>query len=695
MRFLQNLWNDPVKAFGVASIVLVLSLAIAPAKNHFSEWRHYQHAYSNLISGRADAVTLSKRMDHGIQQIWLPDQGLVDRCTTCHEGLKQASLRDVQEQPFRPHPAIPHKLTEFGCVTCHRGQGPATTVREAHYTTLAWEQPLLPAKYIESGCGQCHLAPMTGTPRLNFGRQLLAREGCVHCHTVKMPDGTVMQGTDFPPPLTHIADKTTREWMFAWLKDPRVYSSTATMPNFHLSDADISDVTAFLIAQSTPTPWTTATAAPTKAKAAAAPDAAAGASLYGEYFCATCHATQNAAGNLVGGDLAPELTKVGTKVKPEWLVGWLTNPGDYNPTTRMPHYRSDKGEIATLASFLEAKKDDSFVADVHLSPATPEQIAHGKKLVDEYGCATCHEINGISRPENFAPDLTRVGSKPFALLAFPPNVPHTLPDFLASKIRNPRAFGPSLKMPQFTLADQQVDAITTALLAQTDRAATQPATMRTAAVHETSYQPAGKAGQLIADLRCFSCHRINGRGGWPPNTTDTAPDLSFEGSAVQRTWLTSFLKNPETLRPALIRRMPKFDLSAAEINTLADYILAVYQTPAFDRDSSPVEATPALVEQGRQLFYGKFSCQSCHIVNPSQDKGYIGPALWAVGARLNSAWIYHWLKDPQALRPGTMEPNRHMNDDDASALTAFLSAQKSAPKTAGSKPAAGQQGAGR
>jgi len=34
------------------------------------------------------------------------------------------------------------------------------------------------------------------------------------------------------------------------------------------------------------------------------------------------------------------------------------------------------------------------------------------------------------------------------------------------------------------------------------------------------------------------------------------------------------------------------------------------------------------------------------------------------------------LKDPQALRPGTIEPNRNLTDEDARALTAFLMSQK-------------------
>jgi cytochrome c1 len=51
-----------------------------------------------------------------------------------------------------------------------------------------------------------------------------------------------------------------------------------------------------------------------------------------------------------------------------------------------------------------------------------------------------------------------------------------------------------------------------------------------------------------------------------------------------------------------------------------------------------------------------------------------------VGLRLTPAWIFHYLKDPQALRPGTIEPNQKMSDDDARALTAFLMTQKAAEK---------------
>jgi cytochrome c1 len=670
-KFLSSAWRalfgDPVRAFGVVSLILLLTLAIAPAKDHFSQWHSYQRKYFALIRDRGDAVSLRRRLEPGIHQIWLPELGVVDRCTTCHLGLKEASLSDVTQQPFRKHPVIPHPVDGFGCVICHGGQGPATTVAEAHHSERAGEEPILPMRYIESGCGQCHQNALTGTPQLNLGRTMLTRYGCVHCHAITRPDGSKIEATDHPPSLTHLADKTTREWIFSWLKDPQAYAASTTMPNFKLSDADASDISAYLVSSSTPQAGDTV-AAGTKPSGAA--DPAAGPSLYGESFCASCHAVQNAAGNLVGGDLGPELTRIGNKARPEWLAAWLQNPRVYDATTPMPHYRFTPQQIVTLVDFLQAKSDSDYGSGVHLDAATPQQIAHGRKLIVEMGCAACHEINGVQKPENFAPELSTIGSKPLAQIVFLSGMEHSLPSYIAAKIRQPRAFGSSVKMPQFTLTASQTDALTTALLALTARSRSMPDSLRVAVVPETNYQPAGHAGKLITELACLSCHRFNGRGG------DMAPDLSWEGTSVQRQWLTAFLHNPNTLRPSLIRRMPRFNLSDSDNTELTDYILSVYQSPAIDADLAPATTTPDVVERGRQLFYSKYACQACHIVDTKTDKGYIGPTLTQVGSRLTPAWIYAWLKNPQALRPGAAEPNQNLSDEDARALTAFLMSLK-------------------
>jgi cytochrome c1 len=123
--------------------------------------------------------------------------------------------------------------------------------------------------------------------------------------------------------------------------------------------------------------------------------------------------------------------------------------------------------------------------------------------------------------------------------------------------------------------------------------------------------------------------------------------------------------------------MPRFNLSDSDNKELTDYILAVYQSPFIDTDFNPATSnTLEMVEHGRQLFYSKYACQSCHIADTKTDKGYIGPTLTQVGSRLTPAWIYAWLRNPQALRPGTPEPNQSLSDEDARALTAFLMSLK-------------------
>src|SRR5665811_939615 len=83
---LKSLWRfffgDSARAFGSMSLIVLALLAISPAKNYFSQWRHYQKQYLHLIRGRADAVTLERHFQGGIQQIWMPEQQVTDRSST-------------------------------------------------------------------------------------------------------------------------------------------------------------------------------------------------------------------------------------------------------------------------------------------------------------------------------------------------------------------------------------------------------------------------------------------------------------------------------------------------------------------------------------------------------------------------------------------------------------------------------------
>ena len=90
----------------------------------------------------------------------------------------------------------------------------------------------------------------------------------------------------------------------------------------------------------------------------------------------------------------------------------------------------------------------------------------------------------------------------------------------------------------------------------------------------TPSSAAGEFGKVYERYKCYACHQFNGYGG------TLAPDLSFEGSRAQRQWLVQFLRNPQTLRPTLVFRMPQFNMTEQEAATLADYIGMVLQNPA-------------------------------------------------------------------------------------------------------------------
>ena len=56
--------------------------------------------------------------------------------------------------------------------------------------------------------------------------------------------------------------------------------------------------------------------------------------------------------------------------------------------------------------------------------------------------------------------------------------------------------------------------------------------------------------------------------GWVP------PPLVHEGRVVQPAWLQEYLLEPYAIRPAVVLRMPKYDLSPSEAGQLADYFAA-------------------------------------------------------------------------------------------------------------------------
>lgn len=684
--------------FAVTSVVFVAVLAVSPVKDLRQEWKRYKRGYESFAEKRPDTKRLLADTRPGIEQIWIPNLNVVDRCTTCHQGITQPSLSDASvPQPYRAHPAIPHNVKEWGCVVCHRGQGAATEVAEAHETTLAWEQPALPNRFIQGSCGVCHRNDLAETPKLDRGRQLLVQMNCAGCHRLQGISRPEMLGPD----LTNVGTKITREWIYKWLKEPRTVTDSSgsttvngylnqeepRMPQFRLNEEELRSLSAYLGSlRGRPVP-----ANPFDPRVVAAlekrPDLVEqGEVRFRQMFCSTCHplaVTRAGETKLIGGEIGPELTKVGSKVNREWLVTWLRNPQAYLPHSTMPRYQWSDEDLFKVTAYITSKLTDPdlLTGIPPLGSPKPDEVQRGRRLFLEKGCASCHVSEGINLQRDFGPDLSGVGAKNVSQLEFgQAKIPRNLTSYIQAKITNPVSVNPAARMPQYHLTPDDLDAITTALLSMAGTPAASGMEKLVVARAQPVFRPAGEFGELYDRYRCSSCHSFNGYGG------DLAPDLSFEGSRAQRRWLIDFLKNPQTLRPTLVLRMPQFNMTDREAAVIADYLGMALQ----HSDVNPVRVdaksfTPRMAEMGKQLYQVKYQCQSCHTIG--SGGGYVGPNLNNAGNWLSAAWIEAWLKNPEALVPGSIEPRRPFTPEEIQALTAYLLTLKQSGKAPASRVA--------
>ncbi|MGB7845803.1 MAG: c-type cytochrome [Candidatus Acidiferrum sp.] len=692
--------------FAVSTVACVLVLAISPVKDFRAEWKHYKRSFVKFAQGRPDTKKLLADYSPNIDQVWLPGMNVTDRCTTCHQGIAQASLVDsLVPQPFRAHPPIPHNVRDWGCTICHRGQGPATEVAEAHETTLAWEQPILPAHFLQASCGSCHQVDLKETPQLARGRELLARLNCQGCHKLNNVERPMLG-----PELSTVGYKVTREWIYKWLKEPRTvldkdgntivngYESgdESRMPKFRLKEEEIKALSAFLSVQKAKPIETNKINSAVVATWSKKPDLIAqGEVRFRQMMCTTCHplaVTRGGETKLIGGNIGPELTKVGSKVNQEWLVSWLRNPQGYLVHANMPRYGWSDEDLYKVSQYVMNKLTDSdLLANMpQLGAVTDEEVKTGKRLFAEKGCASCHALSGTGIQKDFGPDLTALGAKNASELEFgKAKIDRNLVSYIQAKLQDPMAVNPAARMPQYSWNQADLDAVTIALLSETGPAPTSARQHLVVPKKDASFQAVGAFAEVYERYKCYACHRFNGYGG------TLAPDLSYEGSRAQKKWIADFLKNPQTIRPALILRMPQFNMSDKEAAIAADYLAMAVQKPDVDPESVDArQFTPAMASMGKQLYEVKYQCQSCHTIGGAG--GYVGPNLNNAGNWLTAAWIEAWLRNPQALQPDTIESRRSFTEEEIRALTAYLmtlraGSKPQSEKRAGNVPAVAQE----
>lgn len=640
--------------FALSSIVFLVVLALSPLKDFFREWKWYQYEYNGMIKDLPQRI---KPTDIGIKQIWVKKLDKIDRCVTCHLGLKEKALVDAK-QPFRTHPHIYHDFEDFGCTTCHEGQGPATTYEESVGKAKYWDKPIFPRQFMEASCAKCHKEKeVPQAPILSMGRKLIEEYNCVGCHKL---EGFERQ---WLPSLNGIGLKVNRTWLVNWLKNPKGYFPKAKMPNFQFSDYEANILADFLMTFRSFSNNTTLEPLPSQLGQASDSQKTVleelGATRLSEARCISCHPI-----NGKGGYAATDLGKVASKVSKQWLYNYIKNPKHLQPNVEMPRFRFSDNELAGIVAYMESEYVDYDLTEP--PPHTPDQQYYekGLALFKKYNCRGCHELEGVKSAEELGPELTYVGSEKLYEIEFGQSgIEQSLPSYLFTKLTKPRIFSSTMKMPNYQFSNEEAQAIAVALLGNTNEQI--PEEMKIKPKPVSTYAPQGEFGKLVNDLACFGCHTMFGRGRL------VATDLTLVASQAQRKWIENYFKVPYSLRPILTERMPNLFVADAEIKIMVDYMEKVFLVDSLERE---IKITDSKIAKGRMLYYEKYGCQACHQIN--LKGGYVGPALDKVGLRLMPGWVFHWLKNPQAFKPESIEPNNNLSDDDAEALTAFLMSLK-------------------
>ncbi|MDA1052017.1 MAG: hypothetical protein O3C40_16245 [Planctomycetota bacterium] len=157
--------------------------------------------------------------------------------------------------------------------------------------------------------------------------------------------------------------------------------------------------------------------------------------------------------------------------------------------------------------------------------------------------------------------------------------------------------------------------------------------------------------------------------GWLP------PPLVGEGAKVQTSWLHDFLLNPYPIRPAVVLRMPRFNMSPDEATKLVNYFAAI-ENVDYPYDSSPrqqenyLSSLEAAYQQATggagtrlgdamKVVTNNNYCVKCHLIGDFEPKGADrakAPNLAVVYNRLRPGYLRNWIANPKTVLPYTSMP---------------------------------------
>jgi mono/diheme cytochrome c family protein len=426
------------------------------------------------------------------------------------------------------------------------------------------------------------------------GEEIVKSIGCQGCHVVgEGKRDEIGPRRTFGQPLENIGNKTSYEWIFNWVRDPKHYSPSTYMPSLRLTDPQVADVATYLsglkggagdAAKATPDakagedvlldylksvmPFADAQAQLAKLNPQER-QVELGRRAISRYGCFSCHEIKGfETAQSIGTDLSEEGSKLVTRLdfafitdiphtsKLEWFRRKLHEPRVFDKgrvlqpldKLRMPNFDLSDLEVdRLLLAIMSFQREIQPPAALPVRSARYDYQVAGRTLVHRRNCVGCHIIEGdggdfiklVADPSLGPPMLTPEGAR-------------VQPDWLYAFLRGPITIRPwlAVRMPTFGLDDPNLNGV----IRYFGSISNTIGPFQTHEIVKASTADTG-AKALFELLKCQQCHVL---GTIPKDqpTSNLAPDLRMSAERLNPEWILEWLKRPSDILPGT--RMPAF-----------------------------------------------------------------------------------------------------------------------------------------
>jgi cytochrome c2 len=373
---------------------------------------------------------------------------------------------------------------------------------------------------------------------------------------------------------------------------------------------------------------------------AEAPTLSEGRALMEKSGCFACHASR---GHEDFRSDAPPLDTIAVKTGGEWLERWLSSPKAVDPNATMPNFRLSGLEIRDLSHYLFSRSVPPELRHaVDAASSEPAGVAaKGKTLFAESRCISCHTVDG--KGNGSAPELGKIASR-------------ATRGWLIAFIRDPHAFYPQTRMPQYGFSDGDVRDIVAWFEDELRDFDAPPTILDPLRVNQTV---AERGQKVFKSAGCFACHSSTAN-----QAERFGPDLDGIGDRraisldfgkrndLPRTleaWLAAKISEPRSFASGL--KMPTFALDAAQRRAIVTALLAMPAKPVPEEYRNAPAQQASLVPAGTiGAIVSRYRCLSCHQIGSRGGDISTAPLTFE-GSKVNRDWLAKYLVVPYSIRP--------------------------------------------